>query len=171
MCRKDNSSKKYGARQFLLIADNRMPPKRSSLLQSPNPIKAQMVDSDEDIASAAATPDPVQYQATGVPSSENHLPDFSALNGVQVEFTAGNTALISAPLSTPPMTPPRSVAGSAVVAPLSSPTPRDRFLDGRTPVRICCNLDLMRAPAGASPDPHCVMGAADALSHLSCMNS
>lgn len=117
-------------------------------MQSPNPVKHQSVSSDEEVfpiegGTARDLVDPCEA------SSENILP-----------VSVVTSAAIDAPPSTPPMSPPRRVAGgsSAVAAPLSPATPRDRFLDGRTPVRICCNLDLMRAPAGASPDPHCVLG-------------
>jgi hypothetical protein len=123
-----------------------MPPKRSAM-QSPNPVKHQTVSSDEEVLTTAGGPAYVTVDPCEA-SSEIVLP-----------ATIVTSAVVDAPLSTPPMSPPRSVAGgsSAVSAPLSPATPRDRFLDGRTPVRICCNLDLMRAPAGASPDPDCVM--------------
>jgi hypothetical protein len=124
--------------QHLVTFYVEMPPKRSAL-QSPNPVKHQSVSSDEEVfpiagGTARDTVDPCEA------SSENILP-----------VSVVSSADIDAPPSTPPMSPPRRVAGgsSAVAAPLSPATPRDRFLDGRTPVRICCNLDLMRAPAGA----------------------
>jgi hypothetical protein len=102
-----------------------MPPKRSSLLQSPNPIKAQMVDSDEDNVDGAAAP--------------------SILSASPPRLSAASAA--SAAPSSPPVSPPRPTTAAAV--PPSPSTPRSRFLDGRTPMRVCCNLDLVRPPVGA----------------------
>jgi hypothetical protein len=48
-----------------------------------------------------------------------------------------------------PITPPRSEHAQLPVASPSPSTNRSRFLQGCQPVRISCNLDLMRSPAGA----------------------
>jgi hypothetical protein len=125
-----------------------MRPSKRGSLQSPNPVKHSMVDDSVDI---------------------------SGLNGVQIDFTAdaghatgADTAIIDHIVSgqasavvdnDPPISPRVAVlevgsprVESAAVVPVAHSSPcsnRDRFLQGFTPARTCCNLDLCRAPAGS----------------------
>jgi hypothetical protein len=89
------------------------------------------------------------------------MPPAQALFGIETESTVEDytDAVSSVPTSqmlavpttvavssTPPTTPPRLSSGTT--APPSPSTPRTQFLAGRTPARVCCNLDLVRAPVG-----------------------
>lgn len=131
-----------------------MPPKRNHL-QSPNPVKYQATEVDmapstppspvieaipvvslspprSAAVSTAVSPNPVQYQA---------------IEAVMAPSTLPPPVLVA--LAVLPLTPPRAAVVGNVVPPLSPSTNRSRFLQGSQPVRICCNLDLMKSPAGA----------------------
>jgi len=121
-----------------------MRPSKRGSLQSPNPVKHSMIE------------DPI---------------DVSPINGVQIDFTVASHAVVDVLAILAPVTASSVVdndatdnfhivasgresppgASSAVVpVPHSSPNSnRDRFLQGFTPARTCCNLDLCRAPAGS----------------------
>ena len=157
-----------------------MPPKRSPL-QSPNPVKHQMLD-------AYATPSPpgkvtvVDDDGTGTVPADLKFGSDAAPNILPPPVGAppagenqiANVAIavggaIVAPRSSRPIEYPDDIAASAPVMlqpdhpitpprldhaqlPVASPSPstnRSRFLQGCQPVRISCNLDLMRSPAGA----------------------
>jgi len=120
------------------FADKMRPSKRGSL-QSPNPVKHSMVEDTM---------------------------DFSAINGVEIDFTVAASADAVVTATNPstavdmdfPVSPnvalpgnesPRAASAALVPVAHSSPSSnRDRFLQGFTPARTCCNLDLCRAPAG-----------------------
>lgn len=83
--------------------------------------------------------------------------DFSTVHGVEIDFTVAAAAdavvnmlppvILSAAL--PGNGSPRAESAALAPVPHSSPSSnRDRFLQGFTPARTCCNLDLCRAPAG-----------------------
>lgn len=142
-----------------------MPPKRSSL-QSPNPVKHQMLDDDDIFALPAelsgdsgAAPSILTAPVAARPADEN-------LNA-NVAIAVGGA--IAAPQSTHPIVYPGAIAATAPIVfepvhpstpprpdhahlPVAMPSPttnRSRFLQGCQPVRISCNLDLMKSPAGA----------------------
>lgn len=144
-----------------------MPPKRTHL-QSPNPVKQQMLNiaaddsENSDVNVVIATDDAIQAPPSTptlsppmppVPATEAaHFdsapvlplePPTQTLIGCKTETPLGYPAAVA---SSPPVTPPRLASGSS--APPSPSTPRSQFLSGRTPVRVCCNLDLVRAPVG-----------------------
>lgn len=114
-----------------------MPPKRShvgcgeSHLQSPNPVKLQMLESDR------------------LPANESAHENLAANGNVAI---VQSDVIFAPPSTAPPLhpaSPPRSVAADLPVPPISPTTNRSRFLQGSQPVRVCCNLDLMRTTAGA----------------------
>jgi hypothetical protein len=150
-----------------------MPPKRTSL-QSPNPVKHQMLDDatttsasvavtveDSDDIFAFPTEMSVTASVAASPAEENLNANVAiAVGGAiaaprsshPIEYPgdiAASTPVVFEPVH--PSTPPRpDHAHMPVASPLSSPsTNRSRFLQGCQPVRISCNLDLMRSPAGA----------------------
>lgn len=92
---------------------------KRSLLQHPDPVKRS---ASEDVAV------PEQHTGRGTESETGHDTDADA-------YLA--PSLLSSP---PPI---------RVEVPASPVGNRDRFLAGFTPLRTCCNLDLMRNPAGA----------------------
>ncbi len=124
-----------------------MAPKRSPL-DSPNPIKHQMTEDigDAIVAPPSSVPEPVPNQAE------------------TASAVFAGSAIIREEIALPshPVSPPRSVAAAIPAGPeqgayaaLPPPSPgsnRARYLAGRQPTRICCNLDLMRAVAGAKID-------------------
>lgn len=124
-----------------------MAPKRSPL-DSPNPIKHQMTEDIGDVivAPPSSVPEPVPNQAETASAD------------------CAGPVIIREQISLPshPVSPPRSVAAAIPAGPeqgayaaLPPPSPgsnRARYLAGRQPTRICCNLDLMRAVAGAKID-------------------
>ena len=121
-----------------------MRPSKRGSLQSPNPVKHSMIE------------DPI---------------DVSPINGVQIDFTVASHAVddvlaILAPVTASSVVDndatdslhvvasgrgsPPAASAAVVPVPHSSPNSnRDRFLQGFTPARTCCNLDLCRAPAGS----------------------
>jgi hypothetical protein len=118
-----------------------MPPKRPSSLQSPNPVKhfAQELE--------AASESPVVPPELDPSSSPPPVPAVAVTaDGSVADADVAPSAAVNVP-SSPPATPPRITAAAAV--PQSPSTPRSRFLDGRTPMRVCCNLDLVRPALGA----------------------
>jgi hypothetical protein len=132
-------------------------------LQSPNPVKEQMLDA-EDVENAsvnAVVADGVAIQAPPSTPPIAHVNIVAPLpwSPLPAAVAVGNTVATKAedapstPINsaTPPATPPRSgnVAAVPPASPQSPNTNRSRFLQGCQPVRICCNLDLMRATAGA----------------------
>ena len=116
-----------------------MAPKRSPL-DSPNPIKHQMTEDvgDAIVAPPSSAPEPVPNQAE-----------------IALAVCAGSAVI-------PELSPPRSEAAAipagpeqradAAIPPPSPGSNRARYLAGRQPTRICCNLDLMRAVVGAKID-------------------
>ena len=150
-----------------------MPPKRNHL-QSPNPVKYQSLELDDQSLEADTSGAQPRVALQDVTASINVIdetaavvtieapPSSPALVALEVlpltppRSAAGGNAVVS-PLSPAlvalpflPLTPPRSAAGgNAVVSPLSPSTNRSRFLHGSQPVRICCNLDLLKTSAGA----------------------
>ena len=136
-----------------------MPPKRS-FLQSPNPVKSQMCEEEENVLPAIDVLD-VQMatdRSVGIPGGAaavvrpdilappSSLPeqavDVNRTAAVDVKSEASAAFIASDPVSPPPL-------HAAACVPASPSTPRSRFLDGRTPLRVCCNLDLVRATAGS----------------------
>ena len=130
-----------------------MPAKRSHL-QSPNPVKFQSLELDDQSLEADIEPSPavsvpadLQSQNGSGAQPRGALQDVTA--SINVIDEAASEVTIEAPPSSPalvalpvlPLTPPRSAAGgNAVVSPLSPSTNISRFLHGSQPVRICCNL-------------------------------
>ena len=126
----------------------RMPPKRTNL-DSPNPVKHQMVEIERvDEATAELAIPPSAPNAVVLAE----LPVISDAQVAKVE-DLGESAAAAAASSSAPATPPRNTVPSPSVPSLpllpTSPSNRARYLEGRQPTRICCNLDLMRAVAGA----------------------
>jgi hypothetical protein len=121
-----------------------MRPSKRGSLQSPNPVKHSMIYDPTDVS-------PIN----GVPidsTAASHAVDdcFAILAPVPASSVVDNDAsdilnVVASGRGSPP------VASVAVVpVPHSSPNSnRDRFLQGFTPARTCCNLDLCRAPAGS----------------------
>lgn len=165
-----------------------MPPKRSHL-QSPNPVKFQLLE--EDLPTSADIQDVVTSPPLAMSPAHLETPPRAALDEVSmnIRVTIADTVTIEAPPSSPPhavpanipVTPPRSGADADAMPPSSPstnrfppaspplavpanvpvtptrsgavanamppPSPatnRSRFLNGCQPVRVCCNLDLMR---------------------------
>jgi hypothetical protein len=131
-----------------------MPPKRTHL-QSPNPVKYQAHEVDM----APSTPSspvleaipvmslaPPRSAAVGMAASPQPVM-YQALDVDPAPSTPAPSVLLALPVL--PLTPPRAAPVGNVVPPLSPSTNRSRFLHGSQPVRVCCNLDLMKSPAGA----------------------
>jgi hypothetical protein len=75
----------------------------------------------------------------------------SAADGVVVSVAEGNLdedADSSAEIVPDAAVAPQSPVASPAAAPTSPMSTRDRFLAGLMPARSCCNLDLIKAPAG-----------------------
>ena len=75
----------------------------------------------------------------------------SAADGVVVSVADGNLdgdAASSAEIVPDAADAPQSPVASPAAAPTSPMSTRDRFLAGLLPARSCCNLDLIKAPAG-----------------------
>ena len=128
-----------------------MPPKRSHL-QSPNPVKFQLLE--EDLPTSDVIQDVVTSPHLAMSPAHLATPPRAALDEVSMNIcvTIADTVTIEAPPSSPPLavpanvpvTPPRSGADANAMPPPSPSTNRSRFLNGCQPVRVCCNLDLMR---------------------------
>ena len=117
-----------------------MPPKRTHL-ESPNPVKHQMVELVPVDNANAELAIPSTAPIADVPAE---LPVISDAQVAKVE-DLGESTTAAAASSAAPATPPRNA-----LPPLPcSPSNRTRYLEGRQPTRICCNLDLMRAVAGS----------------------
>jgi hypothetical protein len=116
-----------------------MPPFKRGALQSPNPVKYAMVDDAESVSDL-----PEQNQdVVGIQVSSA-----DAADEAPVVAGIGNSSDI--PISSTgayPIAP--SVRVDAITCPPSPNKNRERFLNGFTPARTCCNLDLCRAPAGS----------------------
>ena len=135
-----------------------MAPKRGAL-QSPNPIKYAMVDTD-DLDADSLPKSVVADSAAAVSASPE---DHSRMNGVQIDFSIVTGSAPNTDIPSPRVPNSEDIQGSSagafevapvpVVSAISSPSSpnknRDRFLHGFTPARTCCNLDLCRAPAGS----------------------
>ena len=112
-----------------------MPPKRSHL-QSPNPVKQQMVAPEDLVVDEAVAEVELIVQV-----AEN-------MEAQDVADAAAAEEQLSTAL---PVTPPRNAGPASRVLtttpPASPATNRTRYLEGRQPARVCCNLDLIRAAA------------------------
>jgi len=162
------------------ILSIRMPPKRSPL-QSPNPVKHQMLDayaapspsdtvtcvnSDDteivpaDLKCGSVAAPTILPPLVGAPAAGEYLHAHKAIvvggaivaphSSCPIDYPGAIAA--SAPFVLQPdhpITPPRLDHGQLPLASQSPSTNRSRFLQGCQPVRISCNLDLMRSPAGA----------------------
>ena len=106
------------------------------------------VEDDDDIVvlpasmngGSAASPDILPSPVASPPAVENLHPNLGTIapSAIRIVFQVDH-----------PITPPRLDHAQLPVASPSPSTNRTRFLQGCQPVRICCNLDLMRSPAGA----------------------
>lgn len=131
-----------------------MPPKRNHL-QSPNPVKYQALAIDI----APSTPSSPVLEAIPVLSLSppRSYAVAVAVTPLPAQHQAHDVDMapstpappIDVALPVLPLTPPRAAAVGNVVSPPSPSTNRSRFLHGSQPVRVCCNLDLMKSTAGA----------------------
>jgi hypothetical protein len=96
-----------------------MPPKRT-YLQTPNPVKLQMLDDDHEN------------------THENQV-----IGEDEVIVALPSTAPSAAPFY--PASPVRDATAQVPMSPPSPPTNRLRFLAGVLPVRVCCYLDLVKS--------------------------
>ena len=112
-----------------------MPPKRNHL-QSLNPVKHQMTEHVKQLMDEDEV-DLVVEVAENLETEDVVVADLVA-------------AASAAPFVTPPRNDAQLPRGIPLSPPPSSPqTNRTRYLQGRQPARVCCNLDLMSAVAGA----------------------
>jgi hypothetical protein len=136
--------------------DMKQSQKRSSL-QHPDPVKrfasdgvavpVQHTDSEAEsvpvISADVAVPHPISSLSSPPPSHvSDHVPNVETAGGIETGHGAGaGVSRMPASYSAPPP--------SSSKVPVSPVGNRDRFLAGFTPLRTCCNLDLMKNPAGA----------------------
>ena len=133
--------------QFNCSVITMRPSKRSSL-QSPNPVKHSMLDDPVDLVAPAST------ASTGHSQSLTALhPSVTVTEDTLIEPSDDEAECSTLPLRSDHENShgsPRAASLLSVPVALSSPSSnRDRFLQGFTPARTCCNLDLCRAPAGS----------------------
>jgi hypothetical protein len=108
-------------------------PKRYRPLQSPNPIRDHLQDSDDDISGASVNPSVGNPQASESSASQD----------------AQHAAVADAPA---PQTPsPSHIAAQCaaeIKLPVSPGRNRAAFMAQHSPSRLTCNLDLSRCPIG-----------------------
>ena len=130
---------------------------KRSHLQSPNPIKQRVLESSTVVAAVdqidSSSEPPNGYDLAAI-SPASTLPAARESKGSSPALTVvnaianGDGNVISAPALSPPSS-QISDGGVAAAAPSSPGTNRSKFLAGRLPVRLCCNLDLIKSAAGA----------------------
>jgi hypothetical protein len=139
-----------------------MPPKRTHL-QSPNPVKLQMLDDDcenthlnqvivEDdvIVAPPSTPPAITLGLLPTSLPTPTAPATETSNIITAPAAMSDVVMLAPAVSPPPPESPlRSVTSVGPLSPQSPTTNRSRFLTGVQPVRVCCNLDLMKSTAGA----------------------
>lgn len=123
-----------------------MPPKRTNTyLQSPNPVKLQMLDDENTHDNQVIGEDDV---IVAPPSTAPPAAPFSAPPSTAAA-TIGNADMAPPEAPYSPASPVRNGTAQVPMTPPSPSTNRSRFLTGVQPVRVCCNLDLMKSTAGA----------------------
>ena len=117
-----------------------MRPSKRGSLQSPNPVKHSMVDDGVQI----------DFTADADHASEADTSILDQIVSGPATSAVDNDTPVSPRVAVLESGSPRVESASVVPVAHSSPSSnRDRFLQGFTPARTCCNLDLCRAPAGS----------------------
>ena len=107
-------------------------PKRYRPLQSPNPIRDQLNDADEDVK---REPENITL---GTPGS-----DSSSTLGATRQSDAVESATV-----TPSPSRPNNGGSAEVLVPISPGSNRAAFMAQHSPARLTCNLDFSRCPIG-----------------------
>jgi len=121
-----------------------MRPSKRGSLQSPNPVKHSMIYDPTDVSPINGVHNDFNVASHAVDDDLAILAPVTASSVVDNDATDSLHVVASGRGSSP------EASAAVVPVPHSSPNSnRDRFLQGFTPARTCCNLDLCRAPAGS----------------------